>query len=142
MYQPRTILSDPAWLDPDGIKIYTVSARHQPVDQFLFRTRLVEVKAQKSIAWSDTPAFVIFHDGSSALYLVLAWWGNDNELFTSVSVRTDAGWIEDPSRFSFCLWDMEVMWFERNAFIDCVYSVTPDLNAYRATRKFVIEERA
>lgn len=134
MYQPRTIASDPAWLDTDGIKIYTISTSPESVDQSAFRARLVQVKAQRTMAWSDTPAFAIFHEGSSALYLVVAWWGNDNELFTSVSVRTPLGWVEEPSRFSFCLWDLEVMWYERNAFVNFIYCPNPDLAAYRASR--------
>lgn len=36
-------------------------------------------------------------------YLVLAWWDNNNELFTSVFVRTPQGWVEDQARYSFCL---------------------------------------
>lgn len=134
MYQPRAIESHPEWLDPDGIKIYTISARHQPVDQAEFRDRLIQIKTQKHIAWSSTPAFTIFHEGSSSPYLIVAWWGNDNELFTSTSVRTESGWVEDPSRFSFCLWDMEVMWHERNAFVNLLFCSNPDIAAYRASR--------
>lgn len=134
MYHPRTIGSDPSWLDSDGIKIYTISAKQASVDKLPFLAHLAEVKESRAIVWSDTPAFAIFHDGSSALYLVVAWWGNDNELFTSVSVRTPSGWIEEPSRFSFCLWDMEVMWHERNAFVRFLYCANKDFAAYRASR--------
>ena len=47
---------------------------------------------------------------------------------------TESGWVEDPLRFSFCLWDLEVFWRERNAFIECVYCAQPDLAAYRRRR--------
>jgi hypothetical protein len=134
MYQPRVVESDSSWLDSDGVKIYTISAKQKPVDTSAFHARLSEVKALRTVAWSNTPAFAIFHDGSSALYLVLAWWGNDNEMFTSVSVRMQSGWVEDPSRFSFCLWDLEVMWHERNAFVEFVYCANPNLAAYRTSR--------
>jgi hypothetical protein len=62
------------------------------------------------------------------------WWGNDNELFTSVSARSSGDWVEDPRRYSFCLWDLEVFWFERNRYIELVYRSAPDLDAYRAAR--------
>ena len=65
---------------------------------------------------------------------MLAWWGNDNELFTSVSARSTQGWVEDPRRYSFCLWDLEVFWFERNRYVELVYRAAPDLDGYRAAR--------
>lgn len=134
MFQPRKIESEPAWLDGDGVKIYTISALNRPVNQQAYLPRLAEVKASKAVDWAATPAFVIFHDGASCQFLVLAWWGNDNELFTSVSVNTPAGWVEDPAQYSFCLWDLEVFWHERNFFIESIYCAKPDLNAYRDLR--------
>jgi hypothetical protein len=134
MFQPRKIESSPEWSDPDGIKVYTISARNQPVDQAPYFERLAEVKKLKAVAWAFTPAFVLFHDGASLSYLVLAWWGNDNELFTSVSVRTESGWVEDASRYSFCVYDLEVFWHERNYFIQFMDCAEPNLAGYRATR--------
>lgn len=134
MFRPRKIDSAPDWLDDDGIKLYTVSATGAPVDASGYHPRLAQVKRSRPVDWAQTPAFAIFHDGAGMAYLVLCWWGNDNELFTSVSVRTDEGWVEDPSRFSFCLWDLEILWFERNAFVETLYSGEPDIARYRATR--------
>jgi hypothetical protein len=136
MYHPRNICSDSSWLDADGIKIYTISAQQKTVDHGAYLPRLAEVKRSKSLDWSLLPAFVIFHDGASAQYLVLAWWGNDNELFTSVSVNTVSGWVEDPGRYSFCLWDLEVFWHERNFYIESIYCAQPDINSYREKRIF------
>lgn len=134
MFRPRKIESHPGWSDSDGIKIYTLSARNELVDQAPYVARLAEVKSQRAIAWPSTPAFALFHDGAGMRYLVLAWWGNDNELFTSVSVQTDSGWVEDAARYSFCLWDLEVMWQERNYFVEFIYRDQPDLEGYRAKR--------
>lgn len=92
------------------------------------------MKADRDISWQHTPAFVIFHQGAGYQYLVLVWWGNDNELFTSVSVLEDECWIEDATKFSFCLYDMEVMWRERNIYITTIDCETPSLNAYRTMR--------
>lgn len=134
MYRPRKIESDPSWQDEDGIKIYTISAQNRPVSHAAYLARLAAAKQGKSVTWSSIPAFVIFHDGSSHQYLILAWWGNDNELFTSVSVSTPSGWVEDSSQYSFCLWDLEVFWRERNYFIDQVYCSRPSLSGYRSKR--------
>ncbi len=132
----RTRLTKPfTERDPDGVKIYTISADGSEVDADLFRPRLEEVKAQRELDWSATPSFAIFHRGSSALYLVVAWWRNQNELFTSVSVREGDTWIEDPEKYSFCLWDLEVFWHERNSFVTHMYSGIPDLDGYRQDLK-------
>ncbi|HUA80159.1 MAG TPA: hypothetical protein VL997_07300 [Dyella sp.] len=134
VFQPRRVESRADWLDADGIKLYTISAENRTVDQAPYLARLQEIKRARKIPWDITPAFAIFHDAAQALYLVLGWWGNDNELFTSTSARTAEGWVEDPSRFSFCLWDLEVMWQERNYFVEHMYGRAPDLERYRAAR--------
>lgn len=132
MFKPRTLRSLPPALDADGLKLYSISADDAPVDIDEFQARLIRVKASRHLAWASLPAFAIFHRGASAPYLVVAWWGNDNELFTSVSVRIAGSWVEDPERYSFCLWDLEVIWHERNSFIRHLYSDQPDLTRYRA----------
>lgn len=135
MFVPRAIHGRLDWLDADGAKIYTISTLDQPVEQAPFLERLRQVKDSRPVPWRTTPHFVIFHEGASCLYLVLCWWGNDNELFTSVSVLAGGGWVEQPDRYSFCLYDMEVMWDERNAYIETIDCQAPDLRAYRQTRR-------
>ena len=135
MFHPRKIESHPSWADPSGIKIYTISAKGQPVDQSPYLVHLAETKRQKPVLdWSAVPAFAVFHDGASTAYLVLAWWGNDNELFTSVSVRAEMGWVEDPAKYSFCVYDLEVIWQERNHFIQFIECAGPSLEKYRTKR--------
>ena len=134
MFTPRRITSRPEWSDPDGIKIYTISASGSDVDHGQFTAQLRAMKSHVRVVWDRTAAFCIFHDGASAAYLVLGWWGNDNELFTRVAVREPAGWAIDPLKYSFCLWDLEVMWHERQTFIDTLYSGSSDLASYRLRR--------
>ena len=134
MFHPRKIEGQPDWLDSDGIKIYTISAQSQSVDQAPYLAQLAKLKRQKSVVWTDVPAFVIFHDGATTRYLVLAWWSNDNELFTSVAVQTTSSWAEDPAKYSFCVYDLEVMWQERGHFIECVDCAAPSLKDYRIRR--------
>ncbi|WP_223671038.1 hypothetical protein [Kangiella shandongensis] len=134
MFKPRLIQTDKDWLDADGIKLYTISAANLPVNRSDYLGQLKVLKLKKDFDWARTAAFAIFHDGASAKYLVLVAWGNDNELFTTVSVRKSEHWFEDPEAYSFCLWDMEVMWAERNIYIETMYSGVESLDAYRATR--------
>lgn len=128
-YAPRHSRVSPH-CDADGIKVYDICAAGRYADQRLFTDRLTELKGRRDIDWGDTAAFAIFHRGASMHYLVLCWWGNDNELFTSVSVFQDGEWLEDPSRYSFCLYDMEIMWAERNFYIETMDCDKPDIVAY------------
>lgn len=134
MYKPRMIENRAENLDSSGIKIYTVSAHNQPVKQEKYLPRLQQVKKARAINWEATPAFAIFHDGLHCEYLVLLWWANDNELFTSVSVKLENEWIEDPEKYSFCLYDLEIMWAERNIFIKTMDCQSPSLKEYQGTR--------
>jgi hypothetical protein len=130
-FAPRlTSVATPA-LDPDGIKLYEISAHSRRVDVVEYSDELRRLKAEIGVPWANTPAFAILHEGASAKYLTLAWWGNGNELFVRVSVQEGSTWIVDPGKYSFCLWDMEVMWHERQAYIQNIYCENPDLSAYR-----------
>jgi hypothetical protein len=134
MYNPRIIEGQSNWLDETGVKIYTVSTANIPVEQSKYFPRLKVVKSNRDIDWLNTPAFVIFHDGATCDYLVLVWWQNDNELFTSVSVNVDGQWIEDPTKYSFCLYDLEIMWTERNMYINTIDCDLPSLHEYQVSR--------
>lgn len=134
MYSPRKIESHIDWLDETGVKVYTVSTDSSEVEQSKYAQRLAHVKSARKINWNKTPAFTIFHDGVSCDYLVLAWWGNDNELFTSVSVKVEGIWQEDPTKYSFCLYDLEIIWAERNIYIKTVDCENPSLKKYQLTR--------
>lgn len=134
MFKPRRIETASDWLDADGVKLYTVSASGKDVRYSEYLPKLQEIKALKGLDWPSTPSFAVFHEGPSADYLVLAWWGNDNELFTSVSVREGGNWFHDSRNYSFCVWDLEILWAERNIFLNTMYSDRPDLQAYRHER--------
>ncbi|MEO0458820.1 MAG: hypothetical protein AAF152_19880 [Cyanobacteria bacterium P01_A01_bin.114] len=134
MFKPRRIETSPDWLDPDGVKLYTVSANGEAVLQPDYLAQLQTVKSQKQLDWEHIPAFAIFHEGANAQYLVLAWWRSENEMFTSVSVREQSSWVIDSDKYSFCLWDLEILWAERNIYIETMYSGKTDLAAYRYQR--------
>lgn len=78
--------------------------------------------------------FAILHQGRTVHYLVLNWWANENEHFCRVFVRgfeDGAVWRPAGSAESSCVWDLEVIWFERNALVETVLTrEVPDLEAY------------
>lgn len=114
-----------------GLKLYTISCTADPVETAKFWGRLEEIMEQRGLG-PNTAGFAILHEGDTMPYLVVAWWENENELFTSVSIQREGrGWLEDPEYYSFCLWDLEVIWHERNSFIRHCYSGKRDLAAYR-----------
>jgi hypothetical protein len=49
-------------------------------------------------------------------------------------VKTASGWVEDASLYSFCVYDLEVFWHERNYFIQFIDCHIPNLDGYRAMR--------
>ena len=134
MYKPRKISSLPRASDPDGLKLYTISASGAEIDISRYQKRLAFIKTQKQID-SSLPAFAIMHEGVSCEYLIVGWWQNDNELFVSVSVKEPDNWVEDMTKYSFCVWDLDIIWHERNSFIRHLYSGTKDLEAYRNDTK-------
>jgi hypothetical protein len=67
--------------------------------------------------------FAIAHQGNGADYTVLGWWDNENELPLRVVVRPqtpDGVWRLARDGESVCVWDLEVIWFERQAYVQTV----------------------
>lgn len=66
---------------------------------------------------------LILHHARGADYVVLAWWDNENELPMRVLVRPQeprARWRAAKPHESVCVWDLEVIWAERNAYVETV----------------------
>ncbi|MFI4897033.1 MAG: isochorismatase [Phycisphaerales bacterium JB059] len=75
--------------------------------------------------------------GRQLCYLVVCWWDNANELFIRTLLRGDAtggDWISDPDRASICVWDLSVIWHERNAYAQHVLAKVPDAEGYLGER--------
>lgn len=75
--------------------------------------------------------FIIKHQGVDANYVVLAWWTQENELPTRVFVtdRKTGKWREAKNE-SFCVWDLEIMWQERNHYIRTVLGGSSNVSDY------------
>ncbi|WP_186379900.1 isochorismatase family protein [Yersinia intermedia] len=73
--------------------------------------------------------FVIEHQGKTLNYLIVGWWDNENELRVKVWVQEQGVWRAARDE-SFCVWDLQVMAFERDAFVATLLQHTPDIPAY------------
>ncbi|HEY8021776.1 MAG TPA: isochorismatase [Thermoanaerobaculia bacterium] len=74
-------------------------------------------------------AIAIAHHGSGGDYVVLAWWERQNELPTRIFVRDGDRW-RPASDESFCVWDLEILWAERNAYVRTVLGGQMDVEGY------------
>jgi hypothetical protein len=69
--------------------------------------------------------FLIAHHGKTGDYLILAWWDLENELPLRVFVRPRKGgarWRPARESESICVWDLEILWSEREAYVDTILS--------------------
>jgi hypothetical protein len=67
--------------------------------------------------------FVIEHQANRVDYLVLGWWDRENELPLRVFVREPgAQWRPARGAESVCVWDLQVIWAEREAYVATVMS--------------------
>ena len=79
--------------------------------------------------------FVIAHQGRGADYVVLAWWDRENELPLRVFVREQrdgAAWRPAQESESVCVWDLQVLGFEREAYVATL--LAPDAGSEAADR--------
>jgi hypothetical protein len=111
--------------EPGGwqIKLYSVLYGSGPLDLDSFEAglRLAERDLPQPAVTKARPGlgFVIAHQGRTADYVVLAWWDNENELPLRVFVRhgRDDQWRAAEGSESVCVWDLEILWAERQAYV-------------------------
>ena len=66
--------------------------------------------------------FVILHAGRTGDYVILCWWDRENELPTRVFLSDAGEWRPATGGESFCVWDLRVIWHEREAYVGTVLS--------------------
>jgi len=79
-----------------------------------------EAEGRPGVGW------VILHLGRDVDYLVLGWWDRENELPVRIWVREGGNpWRVARGPESFCVWDLEVMAHERDAYVRHVLRLGP-----------------
>jgi len=124
-------------LEKDGWRIKSWFIHHPAATPDMGRFELVVEEAVAALprpaATAQRPgvAVLIAHQGKAVDYLVLAWWDNFNELPTRIWVDDGLGWRAARESESFCVWDLEVLWRERQLYVTHVLGPDkPDLDGY------------
>ncbi|HSM18203.1 MAG TPA: hypothetical protein VK845_14555 [Gemmatimonadales bacterium] len=140
-YAPRLVRFHQL-LSPDGwrLKLYSISFDGSAVDWADFDGGLALVRAVLPAPATEQGrpgvGFVIAHHGEGIDYIVVSWWDRENELPTRVFARSASdrtGWRPAADGESFCVWDLEVIWAERDAYISTFLSGdVPDVAGYLA----------
>jgi hypothetical protein len=109
------------------LKLYSVAYGAAPVDwdRFAPAIAMCEASLPEPAVSAERPGvgFMIAHQGKTANYMILAWWDNQNELPLRVFVSTDRrneSWRPAQGSESICVWDLEVLWGERQAYVATV----------------------
>ena len=66
--------------------------------------------------------FAVLHQARTCDYLILCWWDRENELPTRIFIKDSDGWRPKTRGESFCVWDLRVVWHEREAYVATVLS--------------------
>jgi hypothetical protein len=125
-FRPRTVRSHgvhavSGW----KVKLYSISHDGSPLrwNEFQEGFRMARALLPQPPSTPGRPgiAFAIAHHGKTADYAVLAWWDRENELPIRVFVRppsAGARWRPARESESVCVWDLEIIWEEREAYVE------------------------
>jgi hypothetical protein len=80
--------------------------------------------------------FIGIHEGKTDNFVFISWWSNENELYhhvyTSPTKQPENLVYMTPSGLTACTWDLRLMCFERDAWVEDVLKKypEPDIIAY------------
>ncbi|NNG15068.1 MAG: isochorismatase [Gemmatimonadales bacterium] len=140
-YRPRSVrFHQVLGLDGWRLKLYSISCDGSEVDWANFDGGLALVRSALPEPAPDAGrpgvGFIIAHHGDGIDYTVVSWWDRENELPTHVFALSEAdgkGWRPASGGESFCVWDLEVIWAEREAYIQTYLAgEPPDAAGYLA----------
>jgi hypothetical protein len=116
------------------LKVYGIGT-HAPDARPEFVAATLDA-AREALPDGGGTGFVIAHDATAAGLALVYWWANENE----VHGRFFASPLDDPAALVpvdgtglACVWEMEVIDFERRAWLDHVMK-NDDLDGYLAQR--------
>lgn len=122
------------------LKLYSIVFGSTPIewDDFAPGLSMAEAMLPEPNADRGRPGvgFLIAHRGPIARYIILGWWDRENEVPLRVLVRSEDSrqWHPATDGESVCVWDLEVVWAERNAYVATMLKTeTPDLPGYLAS---------
>jgi hypothetical protein len=144
-YQTRPIRFLELWQEgPWRLKVYGIAYdRPAPRPELVAAAKAAARKRVARVPSSllhYSVGFLGIHDGRTANFVFVDWWASENELHHHVYVSPTAEpaklTYETPSGLVACVWDLRVVCFERQAWLDTVLKNpgAPDFEAYLAQR--------
>lgn len=112
-----------------SLKVYTIVFGDRTFSNDLFDSGLLtagDQLPQPPVATGRPGVgFVILHQGMTGDYIILGWWDNENELPLRVFVLGQNGWRAAGGGESLCVWDLRIVWHEREAYVSSLLSGKP-----------------
>lgn len=126
-YHPRPIrFLEVITLGNERIKLYSISCKNDVIDKaFINRAKaqLGEWLNNKNLTGLPVYAVstLILHEGKEGCFAVLFWWTDENMLqlfayYSEYTATPNFRLISDNGLVS-CIWEMAVLWFERQAWV-------------------------
>jgi hypothetical protein len=144
-YQPRPIRFIEVWrCGTWRLKVYGIAhGRAAPRRSLIDAAKLVAAESLAAVAPAVkhySVGFLGIHDGRTSNFVFVDWWADENELHHHVYVSPK----HEPERLVYttptgviaCVWDLRVLAFERQAWLDTVLlaSGSANLDAYLERR--------
>jgi hypothetical protein len=144
-YEPRAFRFLDLWnLGDWRVKAYGIKYRGElPRGDLIVAARaVIERRLRESAEGTNHygVGFAGIHEGKTGSFVFVDWWSDENELHHHVYLSS---WEEPtkleyvtPRGLSACVWDLRLIWFEREAWVDAMLGAAsaPDLNAYLEAR--------
>jgi len=110
------------------LKLYSVARVGEFFDRVRFDSALRQL-ALEAIPATPGPGrprlgFAILDQGEAHDRIIVAWWDREHELPLRVFVRDGGTWRGARPDESLCVWDLEVLWFERCAYVETILGPT------------------
>lgn len=138
-YHSRPIrFVDRVLLDDWQIKLYWISWKGEKVNKELVERGIKIIhKRLKSVSnkfMHYNIGFGIIHEGKDGTYAIISYWIEENMLdhmvFMFDTNNQDGFKRLEPDSIVTCVWELEVLYYEKVAWIDHVLKKPADLNAY------------
>jgi hypothetical protein len=116
------------------LKVYGIGT-HAPDARPEFVAATLDA-AREALPDGGGTGFVIAHDAESAGLSLVYWWANENEIhgrFFASPLDDPAARVPDTGTGLACVWEMEVIDFERRAWLEHVLK-DDDVDGYLAQR--------